>query len=129
MGVTVTAAAGDNGSSDGVSAGDHADFPASDPYVLACGGTRLVSTDKVTIQSESVWNDGAQGGATGGGVSVKFPVPPINTACVRRAPTAPARRLPAAASRTLRATPTPDGYQVLVDGQRFVIGGTSAVAR
>ncbi|MCU1423332.1 MAG: peptidase, partial [Microbacteriaceae bacterium] len=36
LGITVTAAAGDNGSSDGASDGrDHADFPASSPHVLA----------------------------------------------------------------------------------------------
>ena len=129
MGVTVTAAAGDNGSSDGVSTGDHADFPASDPYVLACGGTRLVSTDKVTIQSESVWNDGAQGGATGGGVSVKFPVPTYQHGlrAARADGTSPAltgRGVPDIAGDADPVT----GYQVLVDGQRFVIGGTSAVA-
>ncbi len=40
MGVTVCAASGDSGSTDGVGdGGDHVDFPASSPYVLACGGT------------------------------------------------------------------------------------------
>src|SRR5581483_5677431 len=39
LGVTITAAVGDNGSSDGVSDGaNHVDFPASSPHVLACGG-------------------------------------------------------------------------------------------
>ncbi len=42
LGVTVTAAAGDNGSSDGQSGGGaHVDFPSSSPHVLACGGTSL----------------------------------------------------------------------------------------
>ena len=42
LGVTISAAAGDNGSSDGVNDGkDHVDFPASSPHVLACGGTNL----------------------------------------------------------------------------------------
>src|SRR5215469_13201096 len=40
MGVTVCVASGDDGSSDGVGDGaDHADFPASSPHSLACGGT------------------------------------------------------------------------------------------
>jgi kumamolisin len=75
LGVTVCVAAGDNGSSDGVSDGlPHADFPASSPHALGCGGTRLVASgDAVT--SETVWNDGAGGGAGGGGVSTAFPVP------------------------------------------------------
>ena len=42
LGVTVCVAAGDNGSSDGVSDGQpHADFPAASPHALACGGTSL----------------------------------------------------------------------------------------
>ena len=42
LGVTVTVAAGDNGSSDGQSGGGtHVDFPASSPHALACGGTSL----------------------------------------------------------------------------------------
>src|SRR5262249_30197182 len=42
MGITVCVASGDNGSSDGVNdGGNHVDFPASSPYVLACGGTTL----------------------------------------------------------------------------------------
>ena len=42
LGVTVTVAAGDNGSSDGQSgSGIHVDFPASSPHALACGGTSL----------------------------------------------------------------------------------------
>jgi kumamolisin len=75
LGITVLVAAGDNGSGDGVKTGNHVDFPASNPWVTACGGTTLTAPDFKTIQSETVWNDGAQGGATGGGVSTVFPVP------------------------------------------------------
>ena len=53
---------------------DHVDFPASSPHCLACGGTRLqASRDAIT--GEVVWNDGALGGAGGGGVSSFFPLP------------------------------------------------------
>ena len=42
LGIVVTAAAGDNGSTDGATDGsDHCDFPASSPNVLGCGGTSL----------------------------------------------------------------------------------------
>jgi kumamolisin len=68
VGITVCVASGDNGSSDGVTDGaDHVDFPASSPHALACGGTSLQASGNA-ITGESVWNDGAQGGAGGGGV-------------------------------------------------------------
>ncbi|MGH3494098.1 MAG: S53 family peptidase, partial [Sciscionella sp.] len=58
LGITVTAAAGDNGSSDGATDGkNHADFPASSPNVLACGGTTLHADPATgTVTDESVWN-------------------------------------------------------------------------
>jgi kumamolisin len=75
LGITVTVAAGDNGSSDGAKDGSvHCDFPASSPHALACGGTRLEASGDA-IASETVWNDGAGGGAGGGGVSDIYPVP------------------------------------------------------
>jgi kumamolisin len=76
LGVSVCIAAGDNGSTDGVTDGlQHVDFPASSPYALACGGTKLVASGG-SISSEVVWNETANGeGATGGGVSAVFPIP------------------------------------------------------
>ena len=78
LGITVCVAAGDNGSSDGVSDGQvHVDFPASSPYALACGGTKLI-VDPATgqVSSEVVWNELAtKQGAGGGGVSDQFPLP------------------------------------------------------
>jgi len=128
LGVTVTAAAGDNGSSDGVSDGrPHADFPASSPHALACGGTSLRADPSTgVITSETVWNDGAGAGATGGGVSVTFPLPAWQaTAGVPASPNgSPGRGVPDLAGNADPRT----GYQVLVDGQHAVIGGTSAVA-
>ncbi len=42
LGITVCVAAGDNGSADAQTDGAvHADFPASSPHALACGGTSL----------------------------------------------------------------------------------------
>jgi kumamolisin len=128
LGVSVCVAAGDNGSSDGVGDGQaHVDFPASSPHVLACGGTRLSSTDGV-IQSEVTWNDGSQGGATGGGVSAVFPVPSwqdqAHVPASKDPGDKPGRGVPDVAGDADPET----GYQVLVDGQRSVFGGTSAVA-
>ena len=75
MGITVCVAAGDNGSSDGVTDGQvHVDFPASSPYALGCGGTKLVADAATgTVSSEVVWNElAANEGAGGGGVSDQF---------------------------------------------------------
>jgi kumamolisin len=128
LGVTVTIAAGDSGSGDGVSDGrPHTDFPASSPHALACGGTSLHANPSASvITSETVWNDGAGGGATGGGVSATFPLPAWQaTAGVPAGPAGtPGRGVPDVAGNADPAT----GYQVLVDGQQTVIGGTSAVA-
>ena len=127
LGVTVCAAAGDDGSADGVSDGHaHVDFPASSPHVLGCGGTRLVGSG-VSISSETVWNDGQGHGATGGGISAVFPLPSwqasIGTPSVNPGH-ASGRGVPDVAGNADPVT----GYIVRVDGQPAVIGGTSAVA-
>ncbi len=128
LGATVCVAAGDNGSGDGVSDGQpHCDFPASSPHSLACGGTSL-QADPATgvISSETTWNDGQGGGAGGGGVSDAFGQPAWQAdAGVPKAPSgAVGRGVPDVAGNA-----DPDtGYQVLVDGQQTVVGGTSAVA-
>jgi kumamolisin len=128
LGVTVTVAAGDNGSSDGVNDGlAHVDFPASSPNVLACGGTRLIGSGQ-SITSETVWNDGTSGGATGGGISAFFP-PPAWQSKSNLPPSAnpgakPGRGVPDIAGDADPVT----GYQIRVDGQNTVVGGTSAVA-
>jgi kumamolisin len=127
VGVTITVACGDNGSTDGVSgAGNVVDFPASSPYVLACGGTKLVGTGS-TITSEVVWNELAVGeGATGGGVSAVFPLPAWQQKSNVPAPQVGGggRGTPDVAGDADPAT----GYTVRVDGQTMTIGGTSAVA-
>jgi kumamolisin len=127
LGITVCAASGDSGSSDDVTDGKvHVDFPASSPYVLACGGTLLTTTDKKTISSEVVWHE-SDGGASGGGVSDVFPLPSyqqdakvdksLNTGKTGRG-------VPDLAGD---ADPN-SGYLILVDGKNMQIGGTSGVA-
>jgi kumamolisin len=124
-GITVVAASGDNGASDGVKDGNlHVDFPASSPWVLAVAGTKLIARGN-KITSEVVWNDG-QIGATGGGVSAVFAQPEWQSEI---------NLLPEAGGRLGRAIPdvsanaSPDtGYKVIIDGKPAVIGGTSASA-
>jgi kumamolisin len=140
LGVTVCVAAGDNGSAD-LAADDpnwdgkaHVDFPASDPFVLACGGTHLTASS-TAITKEVVWDDGKNDG-TGGGVSRFFALPTYQqSAGVPPAadPTGPVMRgVPDVAGDAAPAS----GYRILCDGTSFPdpsqgippVGGTSAVA-
>jgi kumamolisin len=128
LGVTVTVASGDNGSTDGETDGSlHVDFPASSPYALACGGTTLYGSGS-KISSEIVWNETAnKSGATGGGVSALFALPAYQkSASVPPVPQSNfvGRGVPDVSGDADPAT----GYQVRVDGKDQVYGGTSAVA-
>ena len=126
MGVTVCIAAGDNGSSDGVNDGqNHVDFPCSSSFALACGGTSLEAS-KGAIVSEVVWDDLPSGGATGGGVSDVFALPSYQTGFGVPAPagTSGGRGVPDVSGDADPNT----GYNILVDGENAVAGGTSAVA-
>ena len=125
LGITITAAAGDDGSTDG-GTGNNVDFPASSPHVLACGGTKL-DANAATIVSEVVWNElASQEGATGGGVSDVFALPVWQSSAKVPSPggNAGGRGVPDVAGD---ADPT-TGYTIRVDGETAVIGGTSAVA-
>jgi kumamolisin len=96
--------------------------------VLSCGGTRIASSGN-SISSEVVWNDlASNSGATGGGISDVFPLPDWQKS---------AKVPPSANSNHRIGRGVPDvagdadpntGYNILVDGQTGVIGGTSAVA-
>jgi kumamolisin len=122
LGITVCVAAGDHGTND-VEQGDdpgkiHVDYPASSPYVLACGGTQI------TGDGEIVWNDGDNDWSTGGGISTKYAVPewqkkvdvPHSLSAKK-----PGRGVPDVAGCATN-------YSVLVDGFSSTSGGTSAVA-
>jgi kumamolisin len=128
MGVTVTVAAGDDGATDGSPDNSlQVDFPAASPFVLSCGGTRLVAT-AAAISDEEVWNElASDDGATGGGVSRLFAIPAWQKAA----------GVPAQPDTGFAGRGVPDvagdadpltGYVTRTDGQDDVIGGTSAVA-
>ncbi|HTT63146.1 MAG TPA: S53 family peptidase [Bryobacteraceae bacterium] len=129
MGITICCAAGDDGSRDQVDDGlAHCDFPASSNWVLACGGTRLLSSSSTRVASETVWNDGTNGGATGGGISDRIDLPAWQTTANVPPSVNPGGRIgrgiPDVAGNADPAT----GYQILADGQHASVGGTSAVA-
>ncbi len=122
LGVTVLVSSGDEGSTDGATDGkQHVAFPASSPWVLSVGGTQQ------TDGGEAVWNALPDQGATGGGVSDFFDLPPwqkgaevpnsANDGGVRRG-------VPDLAAHAAEA----EGYRIFVDGAWRVLGGTSAAA-
>jgi kumamolisin len=127
IGVSILVASGDDGSTDGASSGTPTvDFPASSPFVLACGGTKLTLSG-TNISSEQAWNElSSDEGATGGGVSQFFALPSYQqSANVPKAPNGfVGRGVPDVSGDADPET----GFNVLVDGQQTVIGGTSAVA-
>ena len=112
----------DDGSSDGLT-GNNVDFPASSPFALACGGTKLELNASKSIVREVVWNELASGsGATGGGFSTVFNLPEYQKNS--NAKSSQFRGVPDVSGDADPLT----GYRVLVDGAPEVIGGTSAVA-
>jgi kumamolisin len=132
LGITVCVAAGDDGSSDAITDGHaHVDFPSSSPHALAVGGTTIPS--KGTTQPDIVWKEGDglradNGGSTGGGVSVHFPLPDWQSAI----------SIPSVNSGAIAGRVVPDiaanadwnasPYLLVVDGQSQPNGGTSAAS-
>jgi Bacterial Ig-like domain (group 3)/Pro-kumamolisin, activation domain len=85
-GITLIAASGDNGASDGCGNATAVDYPSSDPDFIAAGGTQLNMYTNGIFYSETAWQgetwSGAcshnHGGSTGG-VSVLFTAPSWQT--------------------------------------------------
>lgn len=133
LGITVCVSSGDHGTAD-MAAADwdkniHVTHPASDDFVLACGGTQI---DTATDQ-DVVWNDGTPfdagvgdggGWASGGGVSAMFAVPSYQAKA----------NLPTSLASGKSGRGLPDiamcavNYATRFDGYDGVSGGTSAVA-
>ncbi len=119
--VSVCVASGDGGSSDGVNDGEpHVDFPASSPYALGCGGTTLTAS-ATAITSETAWSD------SGGGVSDFFARPSWQANSAVPAPPAGSQGGRGVPDVAADADPN-TGYNIRVDGESVVVGGTSAVA-
>lgn len=142
LGVTVCVASGDDGAADaGPRAWDgkaHVDFPASSPFALACGGTRLRAQGN-TIAHEAIWNQnkadlstdaGPDGsfGSGGGGVSGAFPLPPYQKGVSVPLSLNPVGFKGRGVPDVCGAGDPATGYNVRVDGDEFSLGGTSAVA-
>lgn len=125
-GQTIYAAAGDSGAYDDYPSkfSPVVDDPASQPYVVGVGGTRLtVNTGTCGYESESVWNNGFGNGAGGGGVSTVWSIPSWQTN-VSTASSKTHRNVP---DVSLNADPG-TGYSIYYDGQWTIYGGTSCAA-
>jgi uncharacterized protein YjbI with pentapeptide repeats len=124
--ITVVAAAGDHGARDAATEKRlRVDFPASSPWVLAVGGTRLVSNGQ-SGHSEVAWNDGENGGASGGGASDVFERPKWQS--VIRVPHGLSARLGRGLPDVAINASANSGYALVVDGQAVQIGGTGTAA-
>ncbi|HEV8065941.1 MAG TPA: S53 family peptidase, partial [Acidimicrobiales bacterium] len=155
QGQSVFAAAGDDGSDDcaghdnsPVASDLSLDDPASQPYVASVGGTTFLKATEPPV--ESVWNNGTDGGAGGGGISETWAMP-LWQAGFRTQPSSQQAcsddpkgtlddlyHLPGVATTLPAGTlcrQTPDvsgladpqsGITIVYDGQFFPIGGTSS---
>lgn len=147
--ISVFVASGDSGSEDGLP-GLNVDFPASSPNVVACGGTTLVSPNRIyssKTTSENAWS------GSGGGQSSYFAPPSYQISALSKKMSASEivnpfnpftqRALYIQFQNSAQQTPTitkrqvPDvagvadpntGWIIYLRGQYYVIGGTSAVA-
>jgi len=134
LGVTVLVSSGDSGVEIASKTKAEASYPASDPWVTACGGTTIGDANgDLTKFTEYVWNDtwgqgqDKQSGATGGGISERFPLPSYQNGFP----------IPKSLDQKVSGRGLPDlagpasplcGYPQVQGGQEGSGGGTSAVA-
>jgi kumamolisin len=136
LGITIFSGSGDFGSNNQDNDGNaHVEFPASDPWVTACGGTFTANPTSKPFK-EGTWNDNS--GATGGGVSALPPVSSGGTGF-----TVPPWQAGLTVTLLGAATPSPltgrgvpdiagnaspfSGYPIVLYGETTPNGGTSAV--
>jgi len=123
MDVTICCATGNNGTRrEQANNRSPVAFPASSPFVLACGGTQLKNSPNAP--NEVAWDD-PDGGSTGGGFSDVFEQPDWQARHRLReffdAEGSAGRGVPDVAGIAT-------GYRVRVHGEDIVFNGTSAVA-
>lgn len=118
QGISMFAAAGDNGSADRTNQPNMADFPSVDPYITAANGTDLTANVDGTYKSETAWNN------TGGAISAIFSEPTWQTG-----PGVPANGWRNNSDLAMNAGPLrPYLVYSRNNGGWFAVYGTSAVA-
>ncbi|MGH8162590.1 MAG: protease pro-enzyme activation domain-containing protein, partial [Gammaproteobacteria bacterium] len=116
QGISMFAAAGDNGSGDGTGFPNMADFPSVDPYITAANGTELYANAEGNYLSETAWSD------TGGAISQIFSEPTWQTG-----PGVPQNGWRNNSDLSMNAGPARP-YLFLYGGRWTRVWGTSAVA-
>jgi kumamolisin len=126
--ISICCASGDQGSTEDLhDHRQHVDFPASSPWVLACGGTRVVAANGV-INRETVWNDGPTS-ASGGGISALFATPTYQNSANVPPSVNPGHRIGRGVPDVSGIADPDTGVLVMSpDGTVNGIGGTSATA-
>jgi kumamolisin len=141
LGITVLVASGDDGTNVRVfDGGAHVSYPASDPWVIACGGTYTANV-KGSSFTQGTWSDPL--GAGGGGLSVCFVPPPSWQAKAKLPPSVITGNPQGRGVPDIAGNASPySGYDLILYGESTtklkltapakgvlgVIGGTSAVA-
>jgi kumamolisin len=128
LGITVLVSSGDFGVFIESKTIAQTSYPATEPWVIACGGTTIGNVNGGSFV-EYVWNDTGKAGpgATGGGVSDRFGPPDYqNGAGVpkRISTKKPGRGIPDIAGNASENS----GYPQFINGEPQAVGGTSAVA-
>jgi kumamolisin len=129
--ITVLVSSGDSGAFIMNKTQAQVSYPASEPWVTACGGTTVGNIQGASFE-EFAWNDLSDGGshapgATGGGISDRFAAPAFqkNAALPRNIVSKKTGRgIPDVAGNASENS----GYIQYIQGQRGPVGGTSAVA-
>jgi kumamolisin len=130
IGMTVFASSGDQGSNCFATDTDaHVNYPASDPWVTACGGTTMTDVEVplgMTFK-EITWND--SDGATGGGISTQFPQPPWQQGANLPQSVNPNKYLGRGVPDIAGNASGFSGYNFWVNNQQYgPVNGTSSVA-
>ena len=114
MGVTVTVAAGDNGSTDGATDGlQHVDFPASAPHALGCGGTHLdITGGAIASESRGMTDPGTVPAEAGSATSSRCPT----TSAAHRSLRQPTRE-----AGSVGECPTSAAMPIPTPGTRFAL--------
>ncbi|MGA2217263.1 MAG: S53 family peptidase [Terracidiphilus sp.] len=131
LNITVLVSSGDSGAYIESKAEAQASYPATEPWVIACGGTTIGNIQGSNF-TEYVWNDvGAGGpGASGGGVSDNSTIGALPTYQAKAGVPnqirtgKPGRGIPDIAGNASENA----GYPQCINGQSQPVGGTSAVA-
>jgi kumamolisin len=127
QGQTVFAASGDYGAMDD---GVHlsVDDPASQPFVMGVGGTKLQLNEDGSYLGETTWNkdNTPKGGASGGGISHVWKIPKWQVPAITKTSLASEtyRNVPDVALNADPAT----GYSIYFNHGWIVVGGTSCAA-